>query len=67
MKIMRKKSKTQKAKEVLLMDTKEAQIIPIVDLDTKNNSKINLEITILDIYPGEKYQDLCIQAIIPSY
>ena len=53
--------------EVTLKDTPEKQTIPISELDLCYNIYTNLEITILEVYPGDKYKDLCIQAIIPEY
>lgn len=45
-------------------DTSKYQIIDISELlDDTIESTISIEI--VDIYPGEKYKDLCIQAIIP--
>ncbi|MCQ2580003.1 MAG: hypothetical protein MJ159_04850 [Treponemataceae bacterium] len=53
--------------EVTLKDTPEKQTIPINELNLYDNIYTNLEITILEVYPGDKYKDLCIQAIIPEY
>ena len=53
--------------QVELNDSKEKQIVDLKKLDMKYNTDVNLEITILEVYPGEKYKDLCIQAIIPEY
>ena len=50
-----------------LKDSREAQIIDLKPLKIALTSYINLEIKILEVYQGEKYKDLCIQAIIPEY
>ncbi len=50
-----------------LKDTREKQIIELNALGMIYNSYVNLEIKILEVYPGDKYKDLCIQAIIPEY
>ncbi len=55
------------SKEFIIKDVPEAQYINLEDLCLDINVFTNLEITILEIYPGEKYKDLCIQAIIPVY
>lgn len=50
-----------------LKDTLEVQEINLSNLILLHNEAISLEITVLEVYPGEKYKDLCIQAIIPIY
>ena len=55
------------SRDFLLKDTPEMQEISLSNLILWHNVFTTLEITILDVYPGEKYKDLCIQAIIPSY
>lgn len=50
-----------------LKDSREAQIIDLKPLKIALTSYINLEIKILEVFQGEKYKDLCIQAIIPEY
>lgn len=62
-----KNSENGKFIEVTLKDFDGKQSISIEKLYILQKSIINLEITILDVYPGEKYKDLCIQAIIPVY
>lgn len=52
--------------EVILKDTPDEQLIDLNDLYLDDVFS-TLKITILEIYPGEKYKDLCIQAIIPVY
>ena len=52
-------------KEVMLADTPKAQPIDISDILRNTGETATMEIEILDVYPGEKYNDLCIQAIIP--
>lgn len=56
-----------KNKEFVLEDISSMQKLSLEELNIKQRSLINLEITILEVYPGEKYKDLCIQAIIPVY
>ena len=53
--------------ELMLKDTSDMQEININSLIMSYNEYISLEITILEVYPGDKYKDLCIQAIIPIY
>ena len=50
-----------------LKDNEEKQLLDLSSLRIDTNIYTNLEITILEVYPGEKYKDLCIQAIIPVY
>lgn len=58
---------SNKCKEFSLNDITEGQIIDLSDLSMIYNAYAKLEITILDVYPGEKYKDLCIQSIILKY
>lgn len=53
--------------DVVLEDKFEKQTIDIKDLALYYNIFTTIEITILEVYPGDKYKDLCIQAIIPVY
>ncbi len=53
--------------DFILKDTSEVQEISLNTLNLQHNVYTSLEITILEVYPGEKYKDLCIQAIIPIY
>lgn len=65
---IRIENKASKSKiEIELKDTPDAQIISMKALNLWFNVYSTLEITILEVYPGEKYKDLCIQAIIPVY
>ncbi len=64
-KIRIKNCRNDKTKDVILQDTTDEQIIFLNELNINTNSYITLEITILEVYQGEKYEDLCIQAIIP--
>ena len=66
-KIRIKNLETGSSKDFTLKDSMEMQIISLLDLNIWSNVNTNLEITILEVYPGEKYKDLCIQAIIPEY
>lgn len=52
---------------ISLKDTPDEQIISLRNLCLYQDLYTKLEITILEVYPGEKYKDLCIQAIIPEY
>lgn len=56
-----------KKKEIKLQDTKDAQEIDINDLLENAGEIINLEIEVLEVFAGDKYTDLCIQAILPKY
>ena len=53
--------------DVELQDIQDEQRIDLSVLKMVYDSYVTLEITVLDIYPGERYKDLCIQAIIPEY
>lgn len=55
-----------KSKIVELKDTKDKQLIMINDLVSANPEK-NQTVTfeILEVYPGSKYQDVCIDALYP--
>lgn len=52
---------------VELKDSPEKQLISISNGINSDHEYVTLEIEILEVYPGEKYKDLCIQAIIPEY
>lgn len=52
--------------DFFIKDTSSVQIISLSELNINQNSFVKLELTILEVYPGEKYKDLCIQAIIPE-
>ena len=56
-----------KTTEIILKDTSEMQRISLKDLNLDKNGFVTLKITILEVYQGEKYKDLCIQAIIPIH
>ena len=58
---------TNKIIKTELKDIRDKQIIDLSDLRIQKDSCIDIEIKILEVYPGEKYKDLCIQAIIPVY
>ena len=66
-KIRIKSLESEKSIEIDLKDTPEVQTVSIDKLNLNYNVYTNLEITILEVYPGDKYKDLCIQAIIPVY
>ncbi|NLK46034.1 MAG: hypothetical protein GX297_05200 [Treponema sp.] len=66
-KIRIKSLESEKSIEILLKDIPNEQYIDLSSLDIAYNVFTNLEITILEVYPGDKYKDLCIQAIIPVY
>lgn len=66
-KIRVKNLETGNYAEYLLKDSPDVQEINLEELHLENSVYSSLEITILEIYPGEKYKDLCIQAIIPVY
>jgi hypothetical protein len=54
---------TKKSKIISVRDTANSQDIDISDLTPDKNTKIEIEI--LSVFPGVKYKDLCIQAILP--
>ena len=53
--------------KIRLKDNADMQNLSLKELNIGQKSILNLEITILEVYQGEKYKDLCIQAIIPVY
>ena len=50
-----------------LKDSPEKQLISLLNGMVSDNDYETVEIEILEVYPGEKYKDLCIQAIIPEF
>lgn len=58
----------KKSKVVELKDTKEKQFFNVDDLVAANPEKIQVvTFEILEVYPGSKYQDVCIDAIYPYF
>ena len=57
---------TKREKTVDVKDTSESQFISISDLILYFGDVFDFEIEVLEVYPGTKYSDLCIQAIIPA-
>lgn len=55
------------SKEFELKDIPEKQLIDLYELYSTEFEYVTLQIEILEVYPGDKYKDLCIQAIIPEY
>ena len=55
---------TGKVSEHMLKDTPEKQIVELPDDVGEVGT---FEIKILEVYPGTKYKDLCIQAIVPYF
>ncbi|MDR2478520.1 MAG: hypothetical protein LBD48_04320 [Treponema sp.] len=53
-----------RSKIVNVRDERTPQIIDISDLRARENTILRIEI--LSVYPGAKYKDLCIQAIMPA-
>jgi hypothetical protein len=53
-------------KTVTLLDTPEVQTIEISDILNNVGETATIDIKIISVYPGEKYEDLCIQAIVPK-
>lgn len=53
--------------DVELADTPKKQIIMLDKLYYDSDFYENFEFTILEVYPGEKYKDLCIQSIQALY
>lgn len=64
-KIKIKNLQTGLSKVFIIQDIPDAQEFPILDLFLSKNTNVTLEITILEVYPGDRFKDLCIQAIIP--
>ena len=65
-KIEIKNLENEKVSNFLLQDIIDAQKISLSALNIQKDEYITLEIKILEVYQGEKYKDLCIQAIIPE-
>lgn len=55
------------SKTVTLRDTLEPQIIELSDLLQNIGEEATIDIKIESVYPGTKYNDVCIQAIIPTW
>ena len=55
---------TGKVSEYVLKDTPEKQIVELPNVEGEVGM---YEIKILEVYPGTKYKDLCIQAIVPHF
>ena len=55
-----------KSVEFELRDTQEKQLFDMKQLYFNEGEHATLEIEILSVYPGDKYTDLCLQAIIPE-
>lgn len=55
------------SKVILLEDTADPQVFSFEDIWMFIDLYKTLEITIESVYPGEKYENLCIQSIIPVY
>jgi hypothetical protein len=53
-------------KTITLLDTPEAQAIEISDILNNVGETATIDVKILSVYPGGKYKDLCIQAIVPK-
>lgn len=51
-------------KEIEIRDTKNPQTIDFRDIIKTNNRTVRLILEVLDVYSGQKYDDLCIQAIL---
>ena len=66
-KIRIKNLENGRVKDYILQDIPDMQTISLQDFNTPANNLMSLEITILEVYSGDKYKDLCIQAIIPRY
>ena len=59
-KIKVKNADTKKCKTIVVKDVKEEQVFDLSDLGKGQN----YDIEILDVYEGNKYQDLCIQYMV---
>ena len=51
-------------KNIILEDSPEGQKINLSDILLDHGNNANIKITILSVYEGTKYKDLCIQAIL---
>ena len=61
-------SQTGKSKSFELPDTKTRQILDVRSIIPQEPSeKLNLRIEIQSVYKGNKYDDLCIDSIIPNF
>lgn len=61
-------SQTGKSKSFELPDTKSRQILDVRSIIPQEPSeKLNLRIEIQSVYKGNKYDDLCIDSIIPNF
>ncbi len=60
---------TKRSKEQILKDSIEFQKIEIADLfsDHSNKGETTIEVTVLDVYPGSKYKDLCLSLLVPDF
>lgn len=65
-KLLIKNTLTEHSQEVFLEDITERQIIYWKDLFEDEGEIVKLEISILEEYPGTKYNDICIQSIVPE-
>ena len=57
---------TKKTVLVDLKDTNKKQIISLDEIIDDYGEVVDVELEILDVYPGSKYKDVCIQAILPE-
>lgn len=55
-----------KSIEFELKDTQEKQLFDLEELYFSEGEYATIEIEILSVFPGDKYSDLCLQAIIPE-
>ena len=55
-----------KSKELFIED-KLTSIVDIRDLLPDDSDKVTIQLTVLDAYIGNKYTDLCIDAILPYF
>lgn len=55
-----------KSKEFFIED-KLTSIVDIRDLLPDDSDKVTIKLTVLDVYKGNKYTDLCIDAILPYF
>ena len=55
-----------KSVEFELRDIREKQLFDMQQLYFNEGEHATIEIEILSVYPGDKYSDLCLQAIIPE-
>lgn len=57
---------TRKSVLIDLKDTNKKQIILLDEIIDDYGEVVDIELEILDVYPGSKYKDVCIQAILPE-